>query len=301
MNRTVTLRSSSLVALLAVLASPVAGARAQEPDAKAQAPTPESVVAAMRVQESAAQSIELALETSGRLAGGLTFTARGSVRVLRAEQPDASASHMVVDYDFGDGLSGRVESVETKDGLLTLQQDPTFGETFVRIDAVVMRDLAWASAADAGADAPFQAGPRARSPIGADLFADLALRFDLRVADKTAPEGVKGVWWQGERKKADESAGNADLPLADRVEAFVRDGDYVLMDVVYTQNGEVVQRVRVTKATLGTVMQLSSFRIDAGDKKPVDAKDHGPTWQQIEQVLQRASQKRNGELPPSRR
>lgn len=301
MNRTATQPSSSLVALLAALALPFGGALAQEPDAKAQAPAPESVVAAMRAQEAAAKSIELALETSGRLAGGLTFAARGTVRVLRAEQPEASASHTVVDYDFGDGLSGRVESVETKDGLLTLQQDPTFGETFVRIDATVMKDLAWASAADAGADAPFQAGPRARSPIGADLFADLALRFDLRMADKPAPEGMKGVWWQGERKKAADSADNTDLPLADRVEAFVRDGDSVLMDVVYTRNGEVVQRVHVTKAVLGATMQASSFRIEAGGKKPIDAKDHGPTWQQIEQVLQRASQKKNGELPPSRR
>lgn len=301
MNRTATQPSSSLVALLAALALPFGSARAQEPDAKVQAPAPESVVAAMRAQEAAAKSIELALETSGRLAGGLTFAARGTVRVLRAEQPEDSASHTVVDYDFGDGLSGRVESVETKDGLLTLQQDPTFGETFVRIDATVMKDLAWASSADSGADAPFQAGPRARSPIGADLFADLALRFDLRVADKPAPEGMKGVWWQGERKKAADSADNADLPLADRVEAFVRDGDSVLMDVVYTQNGEVVQRVHVTKAVLGATMQASSFRIEAGGKKPIDAKDHGPTWQQIEQVLQRASQKNNGELPPSRR
>jgi len=287
--------------LLAALALPVGGVSAQEPDPKAQTPTPEAVVATMRAQEAAAKSIELAMETSGRLAGGLTFTARGSVRVLRAEQPEASASHTVVDYDFGDGLSGRVESVETRDGLVTLQQDPTFGETFVRIDATVMKDLAWASAADASADAPFQAGPRARSPIGAELFADLALRFDLRVADKPAPEGQKGVWWQGERKKAAESADNTDLPLADRVEAFVRDGDSVLMDVVYTQNGEVVQRVRVTKAVLGADMQAASFRVEAGGKKPIDAKDHGPTWQQIEQVLQRASQKKNGELPPSRR
>ena len=301
MNRTASHRSSALAALLSALALPLGFAGAQEPAAKAQTPTPESVVAAMRAQEAAASSIVLALETTGRLAGGLTFAARGSVRVLRAAQPEASASHTVVDYDFGDGLSGRVESVETKDGLLTLQQDPTFGETFVRIDATVMKDLAWASAADSAGDAPFQAGPRARSPIGAELFADLAQRFDLRIADKPAPEGMKGAWWQGERKKASDSGDNADLPLADRVEAFVREGDSVLMDVVYTQKGEVVQRVRLTNAVLGAPLQLSSFRIDAGGKKPIDAKEHGPTWQQIEQTLQRASQKRNGELPPSRK
>ena len=301
MNRTASQSSSALAVLLSALALPLGVAGAQEPDAKAQTPTPESVVAAMRAQEDAASSIVLALETTGRLAGGLTFAARGSVRVLRAAQPEASASHTVVDYDFGDGLSGRVESVETKDGLLTLQQDPTFGETFVRIDATVMKDLAWASDAEATGDAPFQAGPRARSPIGAELFADLALRFDLRLVDKPAPEGMKGAWWQGERKKAADSGDNADLPLADRVEAFVRDGDSVLMDVVYTQKGEVVQRVRVTNAVLGAPMQMASFRIDVDGKKPIDAKEHGPTWQQIEQTLQRASQKKNGELPPSRR
>jgi hypothetical protein len=65
--------------------------------------------------------------------------------------------------------------------------------------------------------------------------------------------------------------------------------------------GEVVQRVRVTKAVLGTPIQMASFRNDAGGKKPIDAKEHGPTWQQIEQTLQRATQKRNGELPPSRK
>jgi hypothetical protein len=81
----------------------------------------------------------------------------------------------------------------------------------------------------------------------------------------------------------------------------VRADDFVLIDVQWQKSGEVMQRVLAKQAVLGSPLALSSFRLDAGGKKPVDAKDHPPTWQQIEQTLQRASQGQNGEKPPSRR
>lgn len=301
MNRTASRRAAATAASVVATVLFAAPLAAQDADAKAQPNAVATVVAAMRAAEGAATSVDLALETSGRMAGGLTFVTRGTVRVLRTAQSAASRSHTVVDYEFGDGLTGRVETVQTEDGILTLQQDPTFGETFVRIDAATCKDLDWAAAASPDGEAPFRSGPRATSPLGADLFADLAVRFDLRVVDKPAPEGMKGAWWAGDRKQSPGEGGEAaDLPIADRVEAFVRD-DSVLMDVQYTQKGEVVQRVRLTKAVLGAEIGKDAFRIDAGGKKPVEAKDHPPTWQQIEQALQRATQKKGGELPPSRR
>jgi len=302
MNRTATNRPAGRIAILSAVCSMALPLCAQESDAKPQPVTAESVVAAMREREAAVKTVVLELETSGQLAGGLSFLVRGSLRVLRAEQREASAVHTKVDYEFGDGLSGRVESVQTKDGILVLQQDPTFGESFVRIDAATVLDLEWAASTQKGSDTPFAPHPRSSSPLGADLFADLALRYDLRVADKPAPEGMSGTWWIGDRKKAKGlEDGGADLPLADRVEAFVRADDLVLIDVQWQKSGEVMQRVLAKQAVLGGPLALSSFRLDAGGKKPVDAKDHPPTWQQIEQTLQRASQAQNGEKPPSRR
>ncbi len=301
MNRTAICRVAAAAALLAAAVGFAAPLVAQDPEVKPQPTVPATVVAAMRAAEAAAAAVDLAMETSGRMAGGLTFVARGSVRVLRAEQSAPARTHTVVDYEFGDGLTGRVETVQTEEGILTLQQDPTFGETFVRIDAATCKDLEWAAAASPDDEVPFQSGPRAGSPLGADLFADLSVRFDLRSVDKALPEGMQGTWWAGDRKQMPGGdAEAADLPVADRVEAFVRD-DWVLMDVQYVSKGEVVQRVRLQKAVLGGEIPKDGFRINAGGKQPVAAKDHPPTWQQIEQALQRASEKKGGELPPSRR
>lgn len=302
MNRTAERRrrAGSLL-LLAALVAAVPG-RAQEPDAKAETPPIEGFVEALRQLEARVKSLELDLETSGKLAGGLDFTTRGTLRVLRPEQGAAARVHSFVEFRFGDGLAGSTESLRTPDELLVLQQDPTFGEVYVRIDAMVLADLEWAGRVLQKQDLPFVEQGLAGSPLGSAMLGDLVRRFDLKPIERPTEGGQKGTWYGGDRKKAAglEEEG-AELPVSDRVELFLRDGDHVLTEVVHKQGDDVVQRIRVRRLALDEPLAAEALRMRDPVKKPRDVKEHAPMWQSIEQTVQRAMQKKEGELPPSKR
>lgn len=302
MNRTANRRLLAVTAALlggVVLAPAAAG---QEPVAKPQESVAASLVAALQESEARVRTVRLELETSGRLDGGLSFTTRGTLRVLRAEQGGATAMHSLVEFEFADGLGGSMESLATKDGIVVLQQDPTFGEVCVRIDASVVADLEWAGTVLQKTDLPFQPDARGRAPLGSAMLADLARRFDLKASDKKDEALRKGRWFAGDRKKTEKLEDDGeDLPVSDRIEVFVRDADHALLDVVHFRSGEVVQRIHAVELVLDEEMKVESFRMRDPAKKPRDVREHAPMWQQIEQVLKRATAKSNGELPPSRR
>lgn len=302
MNRTAyPSRTAGCLLAIAVAAAGSPGL-AQGADAKAQTARIEGVVDSLRLLETRVRTLTMELETSGKLAGGLTFSTRGTLRVLRPEQGAPARVHSWLEFRFADGLAGSTESLRTPDELLVLQQDPTFGEVYVRIDAMVLADLEWAGRILQKDDLPFADQGIAGSPLGSAMLADLVRRFDLAPIDRPADAGKKGTWFGGARKKAaglDEEG--AELPVSDRVEVFLREGDDVLTEVVHYQGEEVLQSIRVTQLAIDQPLMADTMHMKDPIKKPKDVKEHAPMWQLIEQNLGRAAQKANGELPPSKR
>jgi hypothetical protein len=285
---------------------PMAAVAAQEvPTAapeRAQDPEVSKLVAHLRAREAAAKSVRMELTTEGNLPGGLEFTTQGTLRVLRAEQGGVAAVQSKVDFSFDDGLQGRMESVKTPDGVLLLENNPTFGEVFLRLDAALVADLEWAGQVLQRHDLPGLADARAAAPLGSAMVEDLARRYQLAPLGKKDQDGQPGTWYGGDRRPGPGLQGeDPDVPLADRVELFVREGDQVLLQVVHLRLGKVVQRIRVGTLVVDEPMPLESFKLEVKGLRPRDVREHAPMWQQIEQVMQRAQAKAGDELPPSKR
>lgn len=289
---------------------------AQDAAARAQGPAINDLVAELAAREATLESVRLELWTEGSMPGNVRFLTKGTLRVLMAEQqadaagerrPKVAAVHSRFDYEFADGLKGGMESLKRDDGVETLQDDPTFGQVYVRIDKKVLADLEWAAAALQEEDAPFAEDARASAPLGSAMLRDLSRRYDLVPLSRRESAGQPGIWYGGDQKPrpkaedGEDADADLDLPIADRVEVFVREGDHAALDVVHLLRGEVIQRITVKKLVLDEPMSAESFRIDAGGRRPIDVKDHPPMQQQIEQLLVRASAKLGGEQPPSRR
>ncbi len=272
-----------------------------------------SLVADLRAREAAARTIQLQLITEGRLPGGLEFSTRGTLRVLRAAQGGITAVQASVDYTFADGLAGHMDTVKTPEGVLIYEQAPTAGEVYVRMDKSVVADVEWAGAILQRSDLPGLGDARATAPLGSAMVADLALRYDLAELSHKDKDGQLGTWYGGDRRPGPGIEGeDPDVPLADHVELFVGEGDHALLAVDYLQAGKVVQRIRADHVVVDAPMPLESFKLDDKGKRPRDVKDHAPMWQQIEDLLARAQAKateqraagtlpEGEDVPPSRR
>lgn len=290
-------------------AKPQEPARAQEPavpapapaapakDAVATDPAVAAAIARMRETEAGFRTMRLELQTSGAYPGGPSFTTKGTLRVLRTEQ---SALHAVVEFAFDDGLKGRMETVRTPEGVLMLEDTPTFGPVFLSMDPALVADVVWASKLlDKGAGLPGVEDDRAQSPLGSSMLADLARLHDLRVLSSTPRKGTEGRWVGGDVRGGLTPEQVGDLPLADRVEVFLRSPDDAMLEVVYLQAGKPIQRIEVLELEVDRPMELSSFRIDAGDRKPKDVKLHQPSWGPLERLLREADAKAEEQkLPP---
>jgi hypothetical protein len=300
MNRTVT----SLLSLLTLVGTATFPAAAQEPAPKAepsaQSPEIRELIDAMTKAEAAASRIRLQLFTEGNLPGDLTFETRGSLRVLRTAQGETQAVQSTVEYSFADGLSGRMESVRTPKGVWIREENPAFGKIYVHIDPVLLADLDWAGKALNQAGAGLQ-DPRAGSPLGRAMVEDLARRYDLAKMNRRVENGQDGIWYGGpQRQQASGEAMPADMPIADRVELFVRESDKALMQIVFLQGANAIQRIRVDNLVIGEAMPLEGFKLDDRGEKPQDVREHQPMWEQMSQLIE-AAEKETGEKVPSKR
>src|SRR5262249_57349600 len=100
--------------------------------------------------------------------------------------------------------------------------------------------------------------------------------------------GRAGRGWGGARRPGGNQEDDAHLPLADRVELFLRSPDNALFEIVYLQAGKPIQRIKVETLVVGEAMPLESFVLDTKGKKPRDVRGHDPEWEQIQQLLQGA-------------
>ena len=284
---------TAFVALgLAVVAARAAVAAPQEPAAaaKAQADRIDELVASMRAAEARLETIVLELTTTSRLPGDVTVTTRGELRVARGAQ---AAIHTRFVYEFADGLRGRSECAQTADGIVLYEEDAAFGEVYVRVDPVTAADLEWAGRVLRRDDLPGMAaaGPRhADAPLGSAMVAAMQRQFVLAIDARTERDGEPGTWLAGARQPGLDVQGG--LPVADRVELFVRARDLALVSVRQFVGDAVVQELTVTRAEPGASLVADDFTIRGVTARLQPVQDHRPLWEQIEQATRDAEARR---------
>ena len=143
MNRTTVNVLFCLASLIGTVAAQAPGTESAE---KPQVHPVNDLVAVVASAEAALTSLRMTMATTGKLPGGLDVTTRGELRVLRGTQAKPGDQQFsALQYSFGDGLEGRMETARTKEGILIFEEDPAFGAVFVHIPADVVADLEWAS------------------------------------------------------------------------------------------------------------------------------------------------------------
>jgi hypothetical protein len=284
MNRT----ASIATAFAALLTAP---ALAQAPGVAAPADPVSALVAAMQVADRAlvAARVELVVHTHGVL------------HVLRGTQ---SAWHSTFSYRTDDGVQGQVESAQTTAGIHQYSDDPVFGELFVHLEPKLVLDLEWAGALLQRDDLPGTADARAQSPLGIGMLTELRHTFDFVVdSSRTERAAEAGTWLVG-TPKAGLPVDDPTLPIADRVEAFVRTRDRVMVELVMKQQDIELERIEVVAFEQPKEMPPKAFVVDGRGQRLREAKEHPPLWEEIEQVCAKAEQKlrmANEKLPEAGR
>lgn len=299
MNRTT---ARVLVSCASLLGTLLAQEPAPELAGKPQDAVVRELVSKMVAAEQSLKSLRMTMRTTGRLPGDLEVETSGELRVLRAPQPEVPARRFTrLEYSFGDGMRGRLESAETPEGIRLFEEDPAFGAVFLRIGREVVHDLEWAGKVLDRSDLPGMVDARARAPLGSGLLADMMRTFDLETIGRKERAGEAGVWVVG-RRKAGLDEQDPDLPLADGVEVFVRDRDSALLLARYKVGADVLQEIVVDELEVGAALGDEDFVVDGRGVRLRNVQDHAPLWEQIEQTLERAEAKAaGGDVRPSKR
>lgn len=283
------IRTTALVAAAIAVGAFSAGLRGQQPkpDSGPQADPIERIVAAMRAAEQALTSVAIELETRGVYPDGLQFTTRGVAHVLRGEQ---TKIHTAFEMHFADGLGGRQESAQTGQGVTFYAADAVFGEVHVHVPPAVVRDVEWAGEVLDRSDLPGMKDRRTDAPLGSAMLAELHRHFALAAGERTERGGEAGTWLVGERRPG---LGDVEdeLPLATRVEAFVRTKDHALLEVVHYQGDKELQRIDVKKLEVGAAIAEAVFAVDGHGQALREVDKYAPLWTQIQEVIKRAEAK----------
>jgi hypothetical protein len=298
--------AASGAALAQTPASDPAGAAAAKPDGKPAPADPVSeLAAAMVAAERALVSARIELRTRSRWGDDTEVTTSGVLHVLRGTQWSVHAAY---ELQFADGFRGRAESAQTTDGITLYEDFPAFGESFVHVDAALVTDLEWAGRVLQRDDLPGMTDPRAQAPLGSGLLLELQRHFDLQIdAARSERQGEAGTWLQGRRKSGLDLDDPA-LPIADRVEVFVRSSDRALLEVVQRRGDQVTEAIEVTSLQVGLTVPAKVFRVDGRGQRLLPVKEFAPLREQIDQALTEAERRceqraaeANAALPPDRR
>ena len=280
-------RTSRCVAFATALGVVVGqgAAQAPKPEAAAQPDPIAGIVLAMRTAEQRAKSFRIEMQTSARWPDGTECQTTGSHDVLRGAQP---MTRTLVEFALGK-LGGRMESVQTEKGIRIYQEDPAFGEVFYHIDAAIVADLEWAGEVLARANLPGMKDRRAGAPLGSAMLDDLSQQFLLKVTERKERSGEAGQWLAGDRRPLGDQ--DADLPIGNRVELFVRDKDKALLEVVHHQGEKVVQRIEVRRLEVDADIPAETFTVDGRGQRLREVRQYLTMWSQIQDVFKQADRK----------
>lgn len=296
MNRTI---ASLLIGGVSLIGNAVGQETPSKPVLTPQTTAVMKLVASMAKAEQSLMSLRMTMVTTGKLPGGLDVATRGELRVLRATQAGKSP-HLFsrLQYSFGDGMKGRLETAHTDEGIIMFEEDPAFGAVFLRIAPSVVLDLEWASKVLRKSDLPGMVDSRAQSPLGSGMVRDLTRIFDLAVVEETKHGEHTGTWLRGARK-AGLDAQDPDLPLADRVEIFVRGRDHAMLMARFFVGADVVQELKVEKLEVGASLGAEDFTVDGHGERIRSVQEYAPMWEQIIEAISNAERKTNQKSPSS--
>lgn len=287
-NRTAFVPTATL--LLLALAGR-AQAPQQPPVAPAEADPIGEVVARVVAAEQKLRSVRVDLETTGELPSGLAVTTRGTLRVLRGEQP---ATRTTLAFTLGDAVRGEMDSAQTTAGILVYEDDPAFGQVYLRFDPEVVADLEWAGQVLRKSDLPGMADGRARTPLGSGMLEGLRRGFVFATDGRGNRAGDAGTWLVGTRRKGLD-AEDPDLPVTDRVELFVRTRDQAVLEVVYHTGDKVSQRIVASKVEVDVELPVSEFQVDGRGQRLRHVRQHQPMWELVEDALRQAEARAEAE------
>jgi len=282
-------RAIHIVAILAALG--LAGnrvpAQGEPPAGTAQADPIEAFVTAIRQAEQRLKSVRVELETRGVFPSGLEFATSGTLYVLRGEQQKIRAT---VSLSFANDLKSLMDSVRTEGGIMIYKDDPAFGEVFVRVPPEVATDLEWAGTVLDRSDLPGMRDARAEAPLGSSMVEGLRREFTLAATARKRRGEDAGVWLAGERRPGLDDVGT-ELPLANRVELFIRDKDHAVLEVVHYQGDKVLQHIDVRSLEVDVEIPPAVFAVDGRGQPLREVDKYVPLWTQILDVLAQAEAK----------
>jgi hypothetical protein len=286
----------------AVLAGLLVGALRGQDAPPVPAPNPvDALVTAMVAADGELTAARLELRTLANLPGELVVRTEGVLHVLRGTQPGIRSTFT---YRADDGVEGRVESAQTATGIHQFSDDPVFGELFVHIPPAVVADLEWAGQVLEQDHLPGMADRRATSPLGIGMLVELRRTFDFAIDASRQSRGQDAGTWLVGKPKSGLAADDPALPVADRVEAFVRTSDRVLVELVMKQGDLVLQQVEVIAFERLATVAPKVFVVDGRGQRLREAKDHLPLWEQIEDACKKAEarlQEQGEKLPEAER
>jgi hypothetical protein len=299
MNRAIAI---VLSCLLSPCGSVVAQAPQVDPVKDAQASAVKRVVDGMVAAEKALSSLRMTMSTKAKVPGGLEVSTRGVLRVLRGTQSNVGDRlYSRLEYNFGKGLRGLMETGQSKDGIVIFEENPAFGAVFLRLSPELVMDLEWAAAVMKRSDLPGMVDARAQSPLGSGMILDLLRTFDLEVDESGEHEGQKGTWLRGKRK-ADLDDQSPDLPLSDRVDVFVRKRDRALLLARFYAGEDATQEILVEKLEVGVELTDADFTVDGHGERIRDVKEYAPMYTQVQDAIEAAESKaKDGQVRPSNR
>lgn len=249
----------------------------------------EELVAEMREQEKAAHSVYLEMISKGSYPGNLEFETKGTLRVLQGTH-----FHMELEARFGGEIAARSEMVKTPEGIWMREDDPSFGEVFLKMDRDLAQKLDEASRilGQAGGGLPGPMAEQSTSPLGGSMIESLSQQYDLKVERKLVKDGQECWVVAGDLRGGLPAPAENAPPLPDRVDILVRIVDSAVVQMVHLKDGHEQLRVTITKLELNRPMDATEFQIDMQGREPVDVMDYQPTAQQIQAVLDAAEAKK---------
>jgi hypothetical protein len=146
---------------------------------------------------------------------------------------------------------------------------------------------------------------RVSAPLGSTMVAELQRHFLLAVDPRPQRQGEAGTWLAGKRKPGLDTD-DPDLPVADRVEVFVRAADLALVSMRQLLGEQAVQTVTVEALQRDPELGGDAFVVAApvAGGKPKPVQQFAPLWESIQQAcldaeakVEKAAAARNKDVP----
>ncbi len=259
------------------------------PAQQGQLKTLQELVAEMKARETAATSVLLEMTSKGSYPGDIQFETHGTLRVLRGTH-----FHMRLQATFGGEMSAESETVKTPEGVWIREQDPSFGEVFLKMDKELADKLDEASRilGQGGGGVPGPMAEQSTSPLGSSMLESLAEQYDLKVERKVIKDGQE-CWVVAGDLSGDPPATDQNAPpVPDRVDILVRTVDSAVLQMVHLKDGREQLRVSITRLELNRPMDERSFVIDVPGQEPIDIMEHPPAAARIQETLAAAEAKK---------